>query len=220
MLQLVRDRTHLLNKDSLLIEELISAQDWAFERLITNNANILKTSNFQATLVAQTSSYDLATAVSATVTLIAVKWLGVKLSGDTRFLPVSFIDSSDDRFIAADQDTAATAGPVYAAMENFNQVRFAPPLPIGAIIRCDYIYSPLDLSLSSNVIEDLPVIVHQSIVDKACAQVFVTLDDDRAGYWEGQALSKLYSASNSLNRRQYAQQPKTRPSTRSRPAPL
>jgi hypothetical protein len=220
MLIRLRDRTHMLSKDSMLIGELNSAQDHIWNRIITNNANILKVDDKELTLAAQTSSYDLATNVSTTVTLVAVKWLGVKLTGDTKFQSVVFIDSSDDRFISADQDSAATAQPVYAAMENFNQVRFAPPLPSGAILRVDYIYGPLGLDLATNCSPDLPYLVHEAIVDKATAQVFVNLDDDRAGYWEAQSLGKLYAASNSLNRRQYAQQPRTRPSNAFRPSLL
>jgi len=214
MLQSLRDRTHVLNKDAMLIAESNSAQSWAWNRLVTSNDNILKTDDFEATLAATTHSYNLATAVSSTLTLVAVKWLGVKLTGDTKFLPVIFIDSSDDRFISKDQDSTATTHPIYAAMENFNQVRFAPGLPSGAIVRCDYIYGPLDLDLNSNVTPDLPYLVHDASLDKATAQVFTTLDDDRAGYWEMQALSKLLSASNAINRQQYQQQPRTRSSRR------
>lgn len=203
-----------------IIQELNSAQDWAWNRICTSNANILKTNDVEKTMVAQTSSYNLAAQVSSTQTLVAVKWLGVKLTGDTKFTAVVFIDSSDDRFLSADQDPAVTGQPVYAAMENFNQVRFAPPLPTGAIIRCDYIYSPADMDLAINVSPDLPQTVHQCCTDKATAQIMVNLDDDRAGYWEAQALGKLYSAQNAINRQQYAQQPRTRPSTRYRPALL
>lgn len=215
----IQDRTKS-SRIPMIVAELNSAQDWAWNRILTSNPNIMKVDDVEKTMIGQTSSYNLALNVSATQTLVAVKWLGVKLTGDTKFTAVVFIDSSDDRFMAADQDTAAVGQPVFAAMENFNQVRFAPPLPSGAIVRVDYIYAPADLDFEVNTTPDLPQTVHQACTDKATAQVFVTLDDDRAGYWEAQALSKLYSAMNTINRQQYAQQPRTRPSTRYRPALL
>lgn len=216
MLQRLRDRTHLLNKDSALINELNSASDWTWNRIVTSNNNILKVDNFQATMAAQTSSFNIGAAI-APVTLVATKWLGTMFQGETKFNPVKWVDSSDDKFIAADQSPSpATNSPVYAASENLTWVRFAPPLPVGCIIRVDYIYAPLGLDLNQKVLSDLPAMVHESIVDKATAQVFVNLDDDRSEYWEGQALAKLYSAANSISTRQYQQPTRTRPFTRCR----
>lgn len=215
-MQLVKRRTHA-SRDADVIGELTSAQDWCWNRVASGSSNILKVDDTELTMAAQTSSYDLATNVSTTKTLIAIKWLGVKLSSETKFTPVIFLDSSDDRMIYADQDTAATVQPIYCSIENFGQVRFAPPLPSGTIIRCDYIYAPTDLSLASNASPDLPILVHNAIADKATAQIFINLDDDRAGYWEGQSIAKLYSAINVLNRRQFQQQPRTRPSVRYSP---
>lgn len=208
----IQDRTQSNNIGSI-IDELNSAQDFVWNRIITNNANILKVDNCQLTMAAQTSSYDLGTNVT-TGTLVAIKWLGTKFSGETVFNPVGWVDSSSDAFILADQSTqAATNSPVLCASENFTQVRFAPPLPSGTVLRCDYIYTPTDLSLSSNIISDLPAIVHEAMTDKATAQTFINIDDlTRASYWEGQALSKLVSAQNSLRRRQYQQTPQTQSS--------
>lgn len=214
MVMRLRGRTHQLDRDSQLIDELNSGSDWAWNRIVTNNANILKVDNFQSTMAATTSSYNLGSAVPAATPLIAIKWLGIKFPSDSKFNPVIFIDSSDNRFISADQDTASSQHPVYAAVENLTQIRFAPPLPAGTILRCDFIYSPADLSLSANALVDLPNMLHEAIVDKATAQMFANLDDDRANYWEVQALSKIYSAANNLNRRQYTQQPRIRPFNR------
>ncbi len=213
MVTRIQDRTQSNNIGSI-IDELNSAQDFVWNRIITNNANILKVDNCQITLAAQTSSYDLAANVTSG-TLIEIKWLGVQFSGDTVFNPVTWIDSSNDNFIAADQSAQpASSSPVFASSENFNKVRFAPPLPSGTVLRVDYIYAPVDLSLPTRTTSDLPFIVHEAITDKATAQTYVNIDDmTRAQYWEVQATSKLMSAQNVLNRRQYQQQPRIRSSS-------
>lgn len=215
MITRIQDRTQSNNIGSI-IDELNSAQDFIWNRIITNNSNILKVDNCQLTMAAQTSSYDLGANVTSG-TLVAIKWLGTMFSGETIFNPVGWIDSSSDQFLLADQSTqAATNSPVFAASENFTQVRFAPPLPAGTVIRVDYIYTPTDLSLSANILSDLPNIVHEAMTDKATAQTFMNIDDgSRAAYWEGQARDKLMSAQNSLRRRQYQQTPQTRSSTAS-----
>lgn len=208
----IQDRTQQNNIGSI-IDELNSAQDFIWNRIITNNSNILKVDDCELTMSAQTSSYDLGSRVT-TGTLVAIKWLGTKFATEIIFSPVGWIDSSSDQFMLADQSPqAATSSPVLCASENFTQVRFAPPLPSGTIIRCDYIYTPADLSLSANIISDLPAIMHEAMTDKATGQTFANIDDmGRAAYWEGQAMSKLLSAQNSLRRRQYQQTPQTRSS--------
>lgn len=208
----IQDRTQQNNVGSI-IDELNSAQDFIWNRIITNNSNILKVDDCELTMAAETSSYDLGANVTSG-TLVAIKWLGTKFAAETVFNPVGWADSSSDEFILADQSQqAATNSPVLCASENFTQVRFAPPLPAGTMIRVDYIYTPTELSLSSTVISDLPAIMHECMTDKATAQTFINIDDmTRAAYWEGQAMSKLLSAQNSLRRRQYQQTPQTRSS--------
>lgn len=212
MITRIQDRTQANNIGSI-IDELNSAQDFIWNRIITNNSNILKVDNCELTMAAQTSSYDLGANVTPG-TLVAIKWLGTKFQSETVFNPVGWIDSSSDQFLLADQSTqAATNSPVYCASENFTQVRFAPPLPAGTMIRVDYIYTPTYLNLSGSIVSELPAIVHEAMTDKATAQTFINIDDSaRAAYWEGQAMSKIISAQNSLRRRQYQQTPQTRSS--------
>lgn len=216
MLQVLRDRTHL-QKDSVLEAELTSAQSFIWNRLITDDNGLLVEST-QLTLAVDTSSYDLAAAlaVADNKVFVALKFLGIKPAGSTRFSPVRFINSSAPRFISASQDDAGSGSPVYAASENFDQIQFAPPLLAGTVIRVDYIYAPAALNLATRILSDLPELVHQAIVDKATAQVFNILDDTREQAWELRAIDKFISAQNAINRRQYQQQPRTRPSSRGR----
>lgn len=200
-----------IRQDPDIIIKLNSAQDELANRILTMDENILKVSNDQNTLSATTSSYDLAANVSTGV-LYQLKWLGIKLDGDTKFHEVVFVDSSDNEFISLDQETTtATGHPILCAIENFNQVRFAPPLPSGAILRTDYIYKPAPLSLDSNIESDLPEPFHEAMVAKAKAEAFAGIDDDRVSYFERIALAKLYGAQNLLGQRQLSQPLRTRP---------
>ena len=210
MIRSVRDDTQISNAQKI-IDKLNSGQAWVTDRVLVMDENILKVSNDQNTLGATTSTYDLAANVNTGV-LYQLKWLGVRLSGDTKFQPIRFVDSSDNEFISLDQETTtATSHPVLCAVENFNQVRFAPPLASGVVIRTDYIYKPAPLSLESNIESDLPETFHETIVAKAKAEAFAGIDDDRIAYFERMALDKLYAAMNVLGQRQLQQPPRTRP---------
>lgn len=215
MVRMLRKRTKLNNDDQYLIDELNSAQDWVYNRLTVMDENILKNSDEQFTMASQTQTYDIAANVSRP-DMYAVKWLGVKLSGDTQFNPVRWMDSSEDSFMSADQQTAATGHPILCESLNFGQVRFAPPLPAGAQIMVSYVYISLPFNLDTNAAltsstyPGLPNPMYQAIVDKASAQVFMTLDDTRAQYWEGQALAKLRAALNVIDKRQWQQIPRVK----------
>lgn len=211
MIQRVKDDTQA--EDPFIVGKLNSAQDWIWNRLMVMDANILKVDDDQNTLAADTSTYDLAANV-ATGALYQIKWLGVKFSGDTKFHPVTFMNSSDERFVWADQQDAISSGTVYAAIENFDQVRFAPPLLSGTIIRTDYIYKPRTLALGTQAVPDLPEVFHEAQVARATGEAFLGIDDDRVGVYFGMAMDKLYGALNVAGLGQTQQPFRTRPSLR------
>jgi hypothetical protein len=210
MIKAVGDTTQIASP-STLIAALDEAQVWVSNRILVMDENILKVSNDQITLTGNTSTYDLAANVS-TGKLIQIKWLGVKLSTDTKFHPVQWMDSSDEGFIQRDQSTTAASGhPVLAASENNDQVRFAPFLVSGDILRVDYIYSAKDLSLDNNIECDLPEQFHWAVVNKARELAFDAIDDDRAIRYERKAVDDLNGAANVLQQRQLQQRPQTAP---------
>ncbi len=214
-LRLLRKRTHLNNDDPFLIDELNSAADWAYNRLFTLNEDICKNESEIITLASQTSSYDLGANVQRP-NMYAVKWLGVQLVANAKFSPVQWMDSANDAFQSANQDPPATAFPVFCDTKNFNQVRFAPPLPAGAKIQVDYIWIPMLMNLNTNAsftsatYPGMPNPIYQSVVDKATAQVYIDIDDTRVVYWEDQAKRKLREALNLVDKRQWQQIPRVK----------
>jgi hypothetical protein len=215
MLQKLRDRTHLLNNDPYLLDELNTAGDWVFNQIMVMDEDIMKAENEQFTIAAQTSSYDLGANV-AKANMYAIKWLGVKLAGDTKFNPVQWMDSAKDLFMSADQDQPATAHPIYCDTKNFSQVRFAPALPAGAVIRVDYIYCMqlMDLdtnaALSSSAYTGIPNPFNQAIVHYATGLVMTGIDDLRDMIWERRAKEAVRVALNVLDKRQWQQIPKVK----------
>lgn len=214
MLRLIKKRTGLNNDDAYLVDEINSAYDWTFSRIMTMNEDISRQDDETFTMTAVTSDFDLGAAVSRP-DMYAIKWLGVKFLGNSKFSPVRFMDSAVDVFMSADQDAQpAMSHPVLCDTKNFSQVRFAPPLPVGAQILVSYVYIPqlFDLAqnaaISSSSYPGIPNPVIQSITDKATAQVFSTLDDTRMAYWEEQHRMKLRSALNVIDKRQWQQIPK------------
>lgn len=214
-LNILRKRTGIRNDDPFLILELNSAVDWAFNAVLVMNEDILKNEDEQFTISTQTSSFDIGAAVSA-ADMYSIKWLGIKLPGDQKFNPVQFMDSAVDTFMSADQDTPATAHPIFCDTKNWTQVRFAPPLPPGAQILVSYIYIPRLMSLDTNAAltsstyPGIPNAFNQCIVDKATAQLYMDIDDTRVQYWEDQAKQKLRRALNVLDKRQWQQIPRLR----------
>ena len=194
-----------------IISALDEAQEWCANRILVMDENVLKVNNDQMTLTGDTRTYDLGANIS-TGTLYQLKWLGVQLSTDTKFHQVEWVDSSENYFVQLDQSTtAASAHPVLAASENFDQVRFAPFLVSGDIIRADYIYKPKPLSLEDNVECDLPDPFHWPVVNKARSELFDAIDDDRAQTYMRRAIDTIYGASNVLQQRQLQQRPTTAP---------
>lgn len=210
MIRGVQDVTQVANLGQALTA-LNEAQDWCANRILVMDEDVLKVTGDEMAISADTRTFDLAANVSTGV-LYQLKWLGVKLSTDTIFNPVEFVNSSSDAFILADQSTTGASGhPILTAIENFDQVRFAPFLQSGDAVRADYIYKPADLDLDSNVECDLPVPFHWAVVNKARALQFMMIDDDRAQNYDLRALDTLQGALNVLGQRQLQQRPRTAP---------
>lgn len=196
---------------TMIISALDEAQAWCANRLFVMDENVLKVDNDQMTMTGDTRTYDLGANVSTGV-LYQLKWLGVQLSTDTKFHGIEWANSSDDYFIQLDQSTTGASGhPILVASENFDQVRFAPFLQSGDIVRADYIYRPKPLSLEDNVECDLPEPFHWCVVNKARAAIFDSIDDDRSRKYEIRAFEALFGAENILQQRQLQQRPTTAP---------
>jgi hypothetical protein len=213
MVQSVRDDTQI-GDEGLILNKLNSAISWTVNRILTVNADILKVTGEELTLEEDTRTYNLAGNVSTGI-LYQLKWLGVKFASDSIFHDVWFADSSDWQFIQRDQDTTnASAHPVWVAVENFNQVRFAPQLSAGTVLRVDYIYKPSRLAVSQLQTElAVPEAFHECVVTKATALAMRTIDDQISVEYSADALDRLYGALNVLARRQLQEQPRTRPSS-------
>lgn len=219
MLERLRLRTKKRD-EYFLLGELNAAKDWAWNRIFLLNKDLLITHDTEVTpsTTAVTRNYDLA--ANVTGVLYAIKMLWVRFSSETDFTPARFADSSDavfayyDRF-QTDSTESATNHPVFVDVRNFDQIRFAPPLPANAEVRVDFIRRPPDFSLDTNADidagDDVPEPTHEAIVDKATGQIFNLLDDDRTGFWETQAESKLVTAMNVLRDRQLATPERTKP---------
>lgn len=196
----IKQRCHY-NNDLTIIGELKSALSWAYARLFNSEKGPDQLMSFDTELAisSQTRDYDLGANISGTLAGIKTLWL--KLASDTNFtpmLPRDALDQSflwDDQFPASDTTTVATAHPVRFDVVNFAKVRFAPPLPSGCTVRADVWLYPPDIDPASNNSltygSDIPPVLHESIVDKATAQVFSIMDDTRAQEWEIRAERRL-----------------------------
>ena len=208
--QRVRDRTHHPD-DMKIIGELASAKDWVINKIFksADGPDQLASYATELTLAARTREYDLGAQLSGT--LYGVKLLWLKFSSDTVFSPMRPVDSADLRFIFNDQwansdtTTVAAGHPVMYDVINFAMVRFAPPLPSGAVIRVDYWLRAPDIDPTSNNVlnygADVMEPAQEAIADKATAQIFNLMDDSRDQYWDGQALQKITDALYVLNKR-------------------
>jgi hypothetical protein len=214
-LRLVRKRTGRNNDDNYLVDELNAAADWTYNKLMTMNEDILKEEDETFTLASLTSSYNLGASV-ARPNMYAIKWLGVQLVSNAKFSPVQFMDSANDAFMSADQDQPATAFPVFCDTKNFNQVRFAPPLPAGTKIMVSYVWIGLlfdlntNAALTSTTYPGIPNPINQSIADRATAQVFLSQDDTRWQQYDNWSRDRLRAALNVIDKRQWQQIPRVK----------
>mgnify|MGYP001566524748 CR=1 FL=1 len=194
-------------------QKLDSVQDTLWNRILTMNEEILKVTGDITTLTADTSNLDFADEVTTGIPY-SFQWLGVKYSGDSKYNEVRFVDGSDPEFIALDQEDATERYPVLAVIHNFTEVRFAPPLPSGTLVRLDYIYRPTDITVDRGAYEpDIPRPFHKALLAEATAECFIGQDEDNKATWhKRQSLDKLYGGLNVLKTRQFQQQFRTRSS--------
>ncbi len=214
MLDLLQSRTRVTNRAKKL-GELRSAYRWVVRRVFNSadGPDLLATIGEELPpLAAVTRTLDIGAAVTQGA-LIGIKKLWLKLPSDTSFVGMDPMDSNDPYFIDSDAATAAdprvAAGhPVLYMVINFSQARFAPALPVGAIIRVDYfregpapgVPDTSSETSSSELLEDavtgqdLPAIFHDAMVNKATAQLFNMLSDEREASWERNASDSLNDA--------------------------
>lgn len=212
MLDLLRQRTKI-SDDTKLLRELQVAYRWAVNEIYksADGPPMLVTVGEQITaLVATTRNYDLESALTGG-SLLGIKQLWLKLTSDSAFTLMVQRDISDPAFTDMDTHTLAdpliaTAHPVLYAVTNFGQVRFAPALPSGAIIRADYsrIGPAPDPTVNPTQENgtDLPSLFHDAICHKGTSLLFATLDDTREASYEARAVttmnSAIYAASKSV----------------------
>lgn len=204
MLSILKNRTKISDPTKML-SELRVAYRWAVNEIFksADGPQLLMTVGEQLpAFVAVTRNYDLESNLVGG-NLLGLQTLWVKLLADLNFSRLIPREVTDPDFLNMDSSAIATplvasGYPIFYAVVNFGQVRFAPALPIGAILRADYARFGLDPDPTSNPIMtdgmDLPSLFHDSIVHKATAQLFNILDDTREGAWETRAMSTITSA--------------------------
>ena len=219
MVTRVKDRSRHRD-DTRVIGEVRSAQTWAWFKIFNseNGPDLLSTFGTELTLLATTREYDIG--ANITGTLYGIKQLWLKLPQDRSFTPMTFADVNDkqftlnDQWLAADQDRIAQGHPVYYDIIDFARVRFSPPLPAQSVLRADVWLRPPDIDPTLNPTltygNDIPVPAHEAIVDKATAQIFELLDDDRWTDWNTMAEQKLRDAMYLLTKRTQGP-PRTQP---------
>lgn len=202
----VKQRTAQPN-DLKIIGELASAKDWAYNKIFisADGPDQLSSSDVEVTLSLRTREWDMGAASGISGTdIYGIKLLWLKFPSETVFSPMRPADSADLRFIfndqwtSADTTTVATGHPVMYDVIDFAKVRFAPPLPSGSVIRVDYWLNPPNPNPNTNnqllYGDDIMAPTHEAITDKATAQIFVGIDDNRVLYWEQQAMLRLRDA--------------------------
>ena len=207
----VRDRTSYKN-DKKIVGELASSADWAYNRVFNsaNGPNQFLVPAEEVTISSRTQTYNLGAALAGG-NLYGVKLLWLKFSSDTVFTPMVPLDSGDLRFIAADNvpdsdtTTVATGHPVFYDVLDFAQVRFAPALP-ACTIRASYWIKPTPPDPTANNAQgyasrDALEPTHEAIVDKATAQIFRLLSDDRSLEYVIDAERKLVDALHVVGKR-------------------
>ncbi len=207
MVAAVKARTHD-SDDSKVLIELNAAQSWAYNLLYLaeGGPDLLITYNKQITLGSALREYDLATDATILPDVFqGLKRLWLKLVGETKFTQMTQSDSSIPQFVDDVDDTTTAAHPVFYTVENFSKLRFGALLPTGAILRVDYFRVPpaIDPTLNNTLANgsDLPVVVHQVLVDYATGLRYVALDDDRASGYISTASNNLQTALYSIRRR-------------------
>ncbi len=196
----VASRTFLADTTKLGYE-VNAAIQWAFNRIFLSARGPDMISSFSneednATAV---QSVSLATTTGES-TLMGVKKLALKLPGELTYTPMIEIDSADPRFtdIYDNSDTASNVAighPVYWMFLASQVARFNVILPAGSSIRTDFFRF-----ITLGDLTGLSDVVHNAIISKATATVFLNLDDDRYLAWNGMAERELTDAIHVINR--------------------
>lgn len=209
MVDVVKARTRQQD-DTKVVRELNSALDWCYTKVYNSSGGpdtLMTFGNELTALASTTRDYDIDANVTGTV--YSIKTLWVKLPGETNFTPMLPRDQHDqyyaDVYPASDTTSVATGHPVYYEVVNFAKVRFYPQLPASSVLRVDACIKPPDIDPTTNptltYANDIPEPTHEAICDKATAQVFEQLNDDRWKDWQVLAERRLYDAMHLLTRR-------------------
>jgi hypothetical protein len=213
MLNSVKQWTKISTEDTGL-RALRKAYNWAVRRVYNseNGPNLVSTIGEELpALLATTKTYDFGANLAHPI--LGFKQLWVKLPADVKFTPMQSARTTDQGFVDSDSDPAASlqvaqGHPVLYDIINFDQARFAPALPTGAVLRVDYYRlarevgetdsgksdDSSDMNDEPVAGEDLPKMFDDCIVSKAIALLFNQLDDDREMTWQTTALSELNDA--------------------------
>ncbi len=204
MIALLKQRTKI-NDATKILNELRVAYRWAVNRVFksADGPQLLMTVGEELpALVATTRDYDLESNLVGG-SLLGLQQLWAKLSTDTNFTRMIPRDVASQDFIAMDASPAATPQvatgyPIFYAVTNFGQVRFAPSLPAATVLRADYARLGPAPDPTTNPTQqdgtDLPSMFHDAICAKTTAHLFNTLDDSREGGWETRALDMINDA--------------------------
>lgn len=202
MLAFITQRTRQTDVVKIL-RELRSAHTWVALNLFNAGGGDLCVTIGEElpALVAVTRDFDLGAVTSGT--FLSIKTLWLKFPSDSRFVPMIENDSTDPEFEVTDSATVADPDiayghPVRYDVLNFQKVRFARALPVGAIIRADYskIALPPDPATNDTATSgtDLSELFHEAEVNKTCAQIFTSQEDDRVAQYEVRAREMLNAA--------------------------
>lgn len=204
MLALLYQRTKIADQPKLL-NELRDAYDWAITKIFVSADGpqmLITVGEELPVLAATTRNYDLETNLVGG-TLLGLQQLWAKLPSETTFTQLTPREISHPDFIEMDSGTVAAplianGYPIYYAVTNYGQVRFAPALPAATYLRADYSRIAAAPDPTTNPTQadgsDIPRIFHRAILCKATAQLFNTLDDSREGSWETRAIDSINTA--------------------------
>jgi len=196
----VASRTFLADTTKLGYE-LNAAIQWAFNRIYLSQRGPDMISSFsnEEDLAVAAQYLSLQTATGET-TLVGVKRLLLKLPGEITYTPMIEMDPADPRFgdLYDNNDASAPTAqghPVYWHFLASEVARFNVILPAGASVRTDF-FRFITLG-AFTLISD---VVHNAIISKATATVFLNLDDERWAAWAGMAERELTDAIHVINR--------------------
>lgn len=210
LIRIIKQRTGF-RKNQDIIDAINTSLEWIWPRIYSVYPNIELTYGATGALAAETTTFDLATAVHSTI--YGLKSLAFRESSSADFQPVLFKDTNSPEFEARRSLTAQVIQPVYADTTNFNKIIVAPALPSGTQWRADWIGKPLPLSLETNPTLTFPDPMAKPMLDHSIGIVFEMMDDERSLKYLGpigHAERSAKTAIHALKRRQFPGRLKTR----------